>query len=59
MGRPSKWSPEFRDEAVRLYRESDESIAAVARRLGLGPETFRRWVRVNGNGATPSPVAGS
>ena len=45
MGRPSKWSPEFREEAVRLYRESDESIAAVARRLGLGPETFRRWVR--------------
>jgi transposase len=45
MGRPSKWSPEFREEAVRMYRESDESIAAVARRLGLGPETFRRWVR--------------
>jgi transposase len=45
MGRPSRWSPEFREEAVRLYRESDESIAAVARRLGVGPETFRRWVR--------------
>jgi transposase len=45
MGRPSKWSPEFREEAVRMYRESEESIAAVARRLGLGPETFRRWVR--------------
>jgi transposase-like protein len=34
MGRPSKWSPEFRAEAVRVYRESEESIAAVARRLG-------------------------
>ena len=45
MGRPSKWSPEFREEAVRVYRESEESIAAVARRLGLGAETFRRWVR--------------
>ena len=45
MGRPSNWPPEFREEAVRLYRESDESIAAVARRLGLGSETFRRWVR--------------
>jgi Transposase len=45
MGRPSKWSPEFREEAVRMYRESGESIAGVARRLGLGPETFRRWVR--------------
>ncbi len=28
-----------------MYRESEESIAAIARRLGLGPETFRRWVR--------------
>jgi transposase len=45
MGRPSKWSPEFREEAVRMYRESGESIAAVARRLGLGAETFRPWVR--------------
>ena len=45
MGRPSKWSPEFREEAVRMYRESGESIAAVSRRLGLGPETFRGWVR--------------
>jgi transposase len=45
MGRVSRWSPEFREEAVRLYRESDESVSAVARRLGLGPETFRKWVR--------------
>jgi transposase len=44
MGRLSKWSPEFREEAIRLYRESDESVTAVARRLGLGPETFRKWV---------------
>ena len=49
MGRPSKWPLEFREEAVRLYRDSDESIAAVARRLGLGPETFRRWVRDDEN----------
>ncbi len=36
---------EFREEAIRLYRESDESVTAVARRLGLVPETFRKWVR--------------
>jgi transposase len=45
MGRPSKWSPEFREEAVRLQRESGESITAVAHRLGLSPETLRSWVR--------------
>jgi transposase len=45
MGRPSKYSPEFREEAVRLYREGDESIAVTAKRLGLHPESFRKWVR--------------
>ena len=44
MGRPSRWSPEFKEEAVRLQRESGESITAVARRLGLSPETLRNWV---------------
>jgi transposase-like protein len=45
MARPSKWSPEFREEAVRLQRESGESITGVARRLGMSPETLRNWVR--------------
>jgi transposase len=45
MGRMSKWSPEFREESVRLYRESGEAIAVVARRLGMSSETLRRWVR--------------
>jgi transposase len=41
----SKWSPEFREESVRLYREGSDSIAVVARRLGMSPETLRRWIR--------------
>ena len=45
MGRPSKWSPEFREEAVRMQRESGESISGVVRRLGMSPETLRNWVR--------------
>lgn len=45
MARLSKWSPEFRGEAVRMQRESGESITAVAKRLGMSPETLRNWVR--------------
>jgi transposase len=45
MGRPSRWPPEFREEAVRLYRSGSASIPEVARGLGLNPETFRKWVK--------------
>lgn len=45
MSRPSKYSPEFRERAVRLARESQNSISQVARDLGMHPETLRIWVR--------------
>src|SRR5438067_13928098 len=45
MGRPSRYPPEFREEAIRLYRESETSVAETARRLGMGAETLRKWVR--------------
>jgi transposase len=45
MGRPLKYPPEFREEAIRLYRESGTTIAETARRLGMGAETLRKWVR--------------
>jgi transposase len=43
--RPSKYSPEFRERAIRLARESERSTSAVARDLGVHPETLRVWVR--------------
>jgi transposase len=37
--------PEFRAEAVRMYRASGRSLTAVARELNMGVETLSRWVR--------------
>ncbi|WP_160195299.1 transposase, partial [Mycobacterium kyorinense] len=46
MSRPSKFPAEFRARGVQLYRDSEgRTIAEVARELGVGTETFRRWVR--------------
>ena len=45
MARGSKYSPELRERAIRLARGSDRAISAVARDLGMHPETLRTWVR--------------
>ena len=53
MGRPSKYSQEFRERAVRLvieqreeYASEYEAIASIATKLGIGSaETLRKWVR--------------
>ena len=42
--RRRKFSPEFRDEAVRLVVGGDRSIAQVARELGINPGTLANWV---------------
>ena len=39
------YPPEFRQEAVRLLRESGRPTAELARELGIAPETLRIWVR--------------
>ena len=52
MGRPSKYSPEVRERAVRLVLEHQESttpsgraIGSIAAKIGCTAETLRKWVR--------------
>jgi transposase len=42
-GRGRPFPPEFRAEAVDLYRRSGKSIETVAAELGIGSETLRKW----------------
>ena len=44
MGRPSRYPEEFRREAVQLALSSEESRAAIARRLGVNETSLRNWV---------------
>jgi transposase len=39
-----KFSPEFRDEAVRMVIETSRSVAQVARELGMNETTLGNWV---------------
>ena len=46
MTRPSRFAPDFKARAIDLYRTSEgRTIADVARELGIGTETFRKWIR--------------
>jgi transposase len=47
MGRASKFTPEFRRDAVELIRSSGRSIAEVARSLGINDGTLGNWVKVD------------
>ena len=47
MGKRGKlYSPEFKEEAVRLVHSSDEKypVAKLARDLDVSAETLRKWV---------------
>ncbi|MEU1450585.1 IS3 family transposase [Streptomyces mirabilis] len=45
MAPPSKYSPEFREEAIQIALRSSKTISETARELELNPETLRGWVK--------------
>lgn len=55
MGRKSRFSRESRAAAVRLASEPGNSLASVARDLGVNAVTVRRWSRALA--AEEDPVA--
>ncbi|MFG2792599.1 IS3 family transposase [Streptomyces sp. NPDC048419] len=57
MALPSKYSPEFREEAVQIALRSSKTISEVARDLGLNPETLRGWVKKHQKQQEPAPDA--
>ena len=52
MNTQKRYSPEFRDRAVRLVEEQQKeghtpwaAMQSISQKLGCTPETLRRWVR--------------
>jgi transposase len=44
VGRPSKFPPEFRRDAVAMVLDEERSIADVARSVGVNAGTLGNWV---------------
>lgn len=47
MGRPAKYPPEFRREAVALVHSSGRPVAEVARSLSIAEGTLWNWVKAD------------
>lgn len=55
----SSYSSEFKQDAVKLAVESDQSVAQTARDLGVNPNTLYTWVTKYQQSDTPTTNKGS
>ena len=42
---PKPFPKEFREDVIRVYRDSDASMAQVAKDFGISPSCLKRWLR--------------
>ncbi len=47
MGRPSKYFPEFREQAVELVKATGKTVAEVVRDLQINDTTLGNWVKAD------------
>jgi transposase-like protein len=41
---PKAFPKEFREDVIRVYRDSDASVAQVAKDVGISPSCLKRWL---------------
>ena len=44
---PKAFPKEFREDVIRVYRESDASMAQVAKDFGISPSCLKRWLTID------------
>lgn len=54
---PKAFPKEFREDVIRVYRDSDTSVAQVAKDFGVSPSCLKRWLEIDDRkSAHPSPA---
>ena len=52
---PKAFPKEFREDVIRVYKDSDASMAQVAKDFGISPSCLKRWLSIDDrNSASPS-----
>jgi transposase-like protein len=49
---PKAFRKEFRADVIRVYRDSDSSIAQVAKDFGVSPSCLKRWLDIDERDST-------
>ena len=44
---PKPFPKEFREDVIRVYRDSDASMAQVAKDFGISPSCLKRWLTID------------
>jgi transposase len=44
---PKAFPKEFREDVIRVYRDSDASVAQVAKDFGISPSCLKRWLTID------------
>jgi transposase-like protein len=54
---PKAFPKEFREDVIRVYRDSGSSITQVAKDFGISPSCLKRWLSIDDRkSAHPSPA---
>ncbi|MDN4507499.1 transposase [Dietzia maris] len=55
---PKAFPKEFREDVIRVFRDSDSSVAQVAKDFGISPSCLKRWLTIDDKrSGDPSPAA--
>jgi transposase-like protein len=44
---PKAFPKEFREDVIRVYKDSDASMAQVAKDFGISPSCLKRWLAID------------
>ena len=56
---PKPFPREFREDVIRVYRESDSSMAQVAKDFGISASCLKRWLTIDERGSRGSSSSAS
>ena len=50
---PKAFPKEFREDVIRVYRDSGSSVAQVAKDFGISPSCLKRWLTIDDRNSSP------